>query len=230
MAEVTVTQAPAMSRGGDWGDARFNRYYNRYLGELPLNKVSYDSLSTPERNVDELAQEVAAYLDPQLETTAKNLRRQTRQNYNTIDTEGAGRGMSRSTWVTDEKNAAYNAGMQGLADAYNNYNDALVSGVSERYENYLARKQALDQQNQKNQLETDKFNSQILTAQEQLAYDRAAQAWARTQPSGGGKKKGSTKVELTPADSLGKHYTVTGDGKVATTTKRRISGQYSGLM
>ena len=192
MAEVTITaQNPSVGRG-DWGNRRFDKYYNRYLNELPKNTVSYDGLSTQNRDVNELAQEVASYLDPQLETTAKNLRRQTRQNYNEIDTEGANRGMSRSTWVTDAKNAAFNGMMQGLADAYNNYNDALVSGVSEQYENYLARRQALDQQNQRNQMETDQFNSQINTAQEQLAYERAAQAYNRTKPKPSkpnGKKK-----------------------------------------
>lgn len=229
MAEVTITAQNPSNNVGRWGDKRFQKYYNRYLGELPKNTVNYNALSTQQRSAEEMAQEVASYLDPQLETTAKNLRRQTRQNYNTIDTEGAGRGMSRSTWVTDEKNAIYNAEMQGLADAYNSYNDALVSGVAEAYENQAARQQAIDQQNQKNQMETDQFNSQIETAQEQLAYDRARQAWLRTRPKP--QKHYGTKPGYTPPS-----YTMdwlTKDGKkqikVRDKSKRRISGQSSGL-
>lgn len=207
------------SYGGNWGNARFNKYYNRYLNDIPLNTVDYNALSTQEQSVDELAAEVAAYLDPQLNTTEKNLRRQLRNNYNDIDAGGASKGMSRSTWVTDAKNAAYNAGMDTLADAYNNYGSALASGVSERYENYLARRQGIDEQNARNQLEVDKYNSQVKTAQEQLAYQRAANAYNWTKPKA---KRGGSKSNEEPFVEYGP--------KVATTTKRRISGQYEHLM
>lgn len=212
MATATGQAPVSQNSGGNWGNSRFNKYYNRYLNDIPLNTINYNAVSTPDQSVDELAAEVAAYLDPQINTTEKNLRRQMRNNYNDIDANGASKGMSRSTWVTDEKGAIYNAGMDALADAYSNYNSALASGVSERYENYLARRQGIDEQNAKNQLEVDKYNSSVKTALEQKAYERAANAYNWTKPKK--RKSGSTPPPTLTFTSGG------GGGKVNTLMTR----------
>lgn len=194
MAENTQ-QAPVTNRGGIWGNARFQNYYNQYLDTLPLNTVNYDRITAPETSVQELANEVTAYLEPQIETTQKNLRREMRRDYNEIDANIASRGVTRSTIGLDAKNATYNAGMNALSSAWADYQDNLANGVAQRYEQMLARRQAADEQNAKNQLEADKFNSQVLTAQEQLAYERANDAWART-------KTGYTRKKKKPEDPI----------------------------
>lgn len=209
MAE-NAQQAPVTNRGGVWGNNRFQNYYNQYLNTLPLNTVSYDRITTPDVSVDEIANDVTAYLDPQIDTTQKNLRREMRRDYNNIDANIAGRGVSRSTIGLDEKNATYNAGMSALTNAWANYQDELANGVAQRYEQLLARRQAVDEQNAKNQFETDKYNSQVLTAQEQLAYQRANEAFARTQPKGGGGgKSGSPSTKTETPQKQGYYGTLT---------------------
>ena len=208
MAENTQ-QAPVTNRGGIWGNNRFQNYYNQYLNTLPLNTVSYDRITTPDVSVDEIANDVNAYLEPQIDTTQKNLRREMRRDYNDIDANIAGRGVSRSTIGLDAKNATYNAGMNALTNAWANYQDELANGVAQRYEQLLARRQAADEQNAKNQFETDKYNSQVLTAQEQLAYQRANEAFARTQPSGGGGRGSSPSTKTETPQKQGYYGTLT---------------------
>lgn len=220
------------NRGGSWGDNRFQNYYNRYLSDLPLNTVNYDRLSTQERDVQELAAEQQAYLEPQLDTLQKNTRRSMRNEYNNIDANLAGRNMSRSTVVTDQKNAVYNAGMSTLSNAYSNYMDNLLSGVQQALANQDARRQAIDKQNAANELEARKWNSQIETAQMQNAYQRAAEAYERTKPKAT-KKSGSSKPKNEYKKPEYKMDWLTKDGKkqitVRDSTKRRMSGQSSGL-
>ena len=80
-----------------------------------------------------------------------------------------------------------------IADLGSDYSSTLAEKVSSQYENYLNRKAGIDEVNAGNQIEVDKWNSQVKTALEELAYTRALGELQRNPngrgyvaPSGGG--------------------------------------------
>lgn len=183
----------AETTGMQFANTVLNDYYSKIIKELPADTIERAVISTPEQSVESISEQVRGYLQPQYDASVRQRQEQTKQNQAAIDVDAASRGMTPSTWVTDSKSRQLSAEASDIADLGSNYTSTLAEQVASRYENYLNRKAGIDEVNAGNQIEVDKWNSQVKTALEELAYTRALGEFQRSPngrgyvaPSGGG--------------------------------------------
>lgn len=214
MAEIT---------GMQFANTVLNDYYSNILKELPADTIERAVISTPEQTVESITEQVRGYLQPQYESAVRQRQEQTKQNKAAIDVDAASRGMQPSTWVSDSKTRQLNAEASDIADLGSDYTATLAENVATQYENYLNHKAGVDEVNAGNQIEVDKWNSQVKTALEELAYSRALGEFQRSPngrgyvaPSGGdggyGSSGGSSGASggwtITSKDANGNYVTV----------------------
>lgn len=181
------------STGMQFANTVLNDYYSKIIKELPADTIERAVISTPEQTVDSIAAQVRSYLQPQYESSVRQRQEQTKQNQAAIDVDAASRGMAPSTWVTDSKARQLSAEASDIADLSGQYSSTLAQQVASQYDSYLNRKAGIDEVNAGNQIEVDKWNSQVKTALEELAYTRALGEFQRSPngrgyvaPTGGG--------------------------------------------
>lgn len=221
------------STGMQFANTVLNDYYSKIIKELPADTIERAVISTPEQTVDSIAAQVRSYLQPQYESSVRQRQEQTKQNQAAIDVDAASRGMAPSTWVTDSKARQLTAEASDIADLSGQYSSTLAQQVASQYDRYLNRKAGIDEANAGNQIEVDKWNSQVKTALEELAYTRALGEFQRSPngrgyvaPSGGGDSgggsSGSGKGWWVYDGNTTANYTKYSDMKAA--VARRLSG------
>ena len=188
------TTTPASTADNGMTGMRFakpvlDEYYRSIIKELPANTIDRAVISTPEQTTASIAEQVKSYLQPQYDMSVRQRQEQTKQNQAAIDVDSASRGMGASTWTSDSKSRQLMAEASDVANLGSNYTSTLAQQVASQYESYLNRKAGIDEANANNQIEVDKWNSQVKTALEELAYSRALQEYQRSpggrNPSGG---------------------------------------------
>ena len=223
----------AETTGMQFANTVLNDYYSKIIKELPADTIERAVISTPEQSVESILEQVRGYLQPQYDASVRQRQEQTKQNQAAIDVDAASRGMTPSTWVTDSKSRQLSAEASDIAGIGSNYTSTLAEQVASRYENYLNRKAGIDEVNAGNQIEVDKWNSQVKTALEELAYTRALGEFQRSPngrgyvaPSGGGDSgggsSGSGKGWWVYDGNTTANYTKYSDMKAA--VARRLSG------
>lgn len=193
--QTTTTSTTTSGGSGGWSSSnkRLDSLYQTAIKTLPVNKIERAVISTPEMSLSSITEQVRSYLQPQYEESVRKRQAQTKQYKADIDADAYSRGMGASTWVTDSKNRQLAAEASDIASLGSSYNANLAQNVATQYENYLNRKASVDEINAANQIDVDKWNSQVLTALEQLAYERALEEYKRGggTASGGGSSSGS---------------------------------------
>lgn len=201
--------------GMKFQNSKLDAFYQSALKALPANTIERAAISTPEQSVDSISEQVRAYLDPYYRNATSKRQAQTQQYKTEIDADATSRGMGASTYVTDMKNRQLVAEAADIAALNNEYASTLAQNVAQTYENYLNRKASVDEINADNQIEVDKWNSQVQTALEQLAYTRAMEEYRRAMAasSGGGGTVRRSSGPANPADGIEK----TGSGDTGNT-------------
>lgn len=198
--QSTTTSTTTAAGTGGWSSSnkRLDSLYQTAIKTLPANEIERAVISTPEMSLSSITEQVRSYLQPQYDESVRQRQAQTKQYKADIDADAYSRGMGSSTWVTDSKNRQLAAEASDIASLGSAYNANLAQNVAAQYENYLNRKASVDEINAANQIDVDKWNSQVRTALEQLAYERALEEYKRGdgQSSGGGSKRSSKRSSV----------------------------------
>jgi len=210
MAETT--QTPEYT---SLGDTKLDSYYQSFLKTLPNQQISYNPVQYEEQTVEGIAGQVEKYLRNYYDKSISDRQVQTKQQNAALDVDAASRGMSASTFLSDMKNRQYMAEAADIANLNSDYNATLAQTVQDQYNNYLANKLNVDFNNRQNQLEVDKWNASGRLALEELAYQRALEAYKRAPSSGGGSSGRGSGGSNPPTSTWDAYYdTATGQWKV----------------
>ncbi len=160
-------------------DNVLNSYYQSFLKELPMETVEYTPISMEAQTVDSISDQVSKYLRNYYDKAINTRKASTVQNNAALDVDATSRGMSSSTWLTDQKNRLYQSEAADVSGLEGDYAANLAQNVYEQYNNYLSNRLAVDTQNVSNKKEVDMFNAQVRSALEELAYSRAIDEYGR---------------------------------------------------
>ena len=159
------------------------------------NQGAYNPLSMQDQTLEGITEQLASVYRPQLEQQILTRYGATKKQKAAIDVDAASRGMGTSTWVTDAKNRLMNAEAADIAGMERDYASQLAGNALNQYQDYLNRKQNLDQYNQSLAIQlgdtaynraADQYNAGLIEGtlpqlQNQLAYNQAAWQYQRAQ-------------------------------------------------
>ena len=168
-----------------FGNSKIDGYYQSFLTTLPNEQISYDPVVLEEQTVDSISGQVEKYLRNYYDKAITQRQAQTVQNNAALDVDAASRGMGTSTYLSDMKNRQLMSESADIAGLNSDYNATLAQTVQDQYNQYLSNKLNVDFTNRQNQLTVDQWNASARLALEELAYQRAQEAYARTRGSGG---------------------------------------------
>lgn len=135
-----------------FNDANLNKAYQDIYGQLQ-GSGGYTPLSMPEQTLDSITEQLAGTLRPQYEQAISKLYGLTKEQKARIDVDAASRGMTSSSMVTDLKNRAMNSLSEQVRGIETDYAAQLANDALNQYQKYIGDKLALDQYNQKLQMQ-----------------------------------------------------------------------------
>ena len=152
-------------------------YYNEYMETLSPQTITYNPLAIEEQTQEGLSSQISEYLRPYYDRAISSRQTQTAANRAEFDVDAASRGMTPSTWLSDVKRRENIYEASDIASLESEYGASLAESVFNAYQAYLDRKAGIDSTNAANQLQTDIFNSEAMTAAEKEAYARALEMY-----------------------------------------------------